>query len=85
MPNFDTFDEIKIHRTKQAEGFDDDVFWNRHNGHNYGTSCCSWWKHDDDSYFHGGCKYWIGRIFTFTYLTQTRNEPDKRKKKKKYD
>jgi len=38
MPYFDTFDENKIHRTNQTKGFDDDVFWNRHNGFDYGTA-----------------------------------------------
>jgi len=54
MPNFDTFDENKIHRTKQAKGFDDDVLWNSRNGHDYGATICSSWEHEDVSYFHGG-------------------------------
>jgi len=35
--------------------------------------------------FMGVVNIGLGAFFTFTYLTQTRNEPDKRKKKKKYD
>ena len=69
MPNFDTFDENTIHRTKQTKGFDDDVSWNRHNGFDYGAAICS--SLDDyDSHFHGRSKYWIVRIFRI-YLFDT--------------
>ena len=33
----------------------------------------------------GVINFGLGAFFTFTYLTQTRAEPDKRKKKKKLD
>jgi phosphotransferase system glucose/maltose/N-acetylglucosamine-specific IIC component len=35
--------------------------------------------------FMGVVNIGLCAFFTFTYLTQTRKEPDKRKKKKKYD
>ncbi len=35
--------------------------------------------------FMGVVNIGLGAFFTFAYLTQTRNEPDKRKKKKKHD
>ncbi len=35
--------------------------------------------------FMGVVNIGLGAFFAFTYLTQTRNEPDKRKKKKKHD
>ncbi len=35
--------------------------------------------------FMGVVNIGLCAFFTFTYLTQTRNEPDKRKKKKKHD
>ncbi len=35
--------------------------------------------------FMGVVNIGLAAFFTFTYLTQTRNEPDKRKKKKKHD
>ncbi len=35
--------------------------------------------------FMGVVNIGLCAFFAFTYLTQTRNEPDKRKKKKKHD
>lgn len=35
--------------------------------------------------FMGVINIGLGAFFTFLYLTQTRKEPDKRKKKKKHD
>ena len=35
--------------------------------------------------FMGVVNIGLCAFFTFTFLTQTRKEPDKRKKKKKYD
>jgi len=35
--------------------------------------------------FMGVVNVALGAFFTFTFLTQTRREPDKRKKKKKHD
>ena len=69
MPNFDICYAIKIHRTKQTKGSDDDVFWNRHNGLDYGAAIRSS-LNDYDSYFYGGSKYWIVRIFRI-YLFDT--------------
>ena len=84
MPNFDICYAIKIHRTKQTKGSDDDVFWNRHNGSNYGAAIRSSFD-DYDLTFMGVVNIGLGAFFVFTYLTQTRSEPDKRKKKKKRD
>ncbi len=35
--------------------------------------------------FMGVVNFGLGAFFTFTFLTQTRKEPDKRKKKRKQD